>query len=449
MWPSSFVIRYPLESSRLLRKNTSVLHLRNGSALLLSAASCLLAFLLAGCATDQSGERVPDWEAQATVTPPTPAPPPAPAPAPILPKPVPPAPLPAPTNEVAEAWVPLQQWCKSVGLNAPCQVAVAPSPAYALNTSNGVFVLRIGAQAAYWDGLEFQLGFAPQMVRGQPFVHSLDLKKTLEPLISGAVVSFPGTNRVIVLDPGHGGEDAGTKSVLGDRYEREYTLDWARRLAGLLATNGWQVLLTRTNDVHLSLSNRVAFAEEHKASLFVSLHFNSAGANTREAGLETYCVTPAGMFSSITRGYDDDPAMVFPNNAFDTENVQLAAWVHRALLHVNGRNDRGIRHARYLSVLRAQHRPAILVEGGYLSNPIEARRIADPAYRERMAEAVAKVLTQRCEAQTAKPVVRGQEPAAAGQQSQARSQRSESRDQRSEIRSQPPPEALSKVVLQP
>ena len=368
---------------------------------MLSAAICLLALGLVGCATDrdQAGDGVADWEAQATVTPPAPVVPPAPvmppAPAPEpIPPPAPPPP-PSPTNQMVETWIPLQQWCKSVGLSAPCQVAVTPSPAYALNTSNGVFVLRVGMQTAHWDGLELQLGFAPQMVQGQPFMHSLDLKKTLEPLISGALVSFPKTNPVIVIDPGHGGEDAGTRSVLGNRYEREYTLDWARRLAALLATNGWQVFLTRTNDVHISLSNRVAFAQEHKASVFISLHFNSAGANAREAGLETYCLTPAGMFSSVTRGYDDDPGLVYPNNVFDTDNVQLAAWVHRALLQINGHDDRGIRHARYLSVLRGQNRPAILVEGGYLSNPVEARRIADPAYRQRMAEAVAKAL-DRC-----------------------------------------------------
>ena len=396
-----------------MRKNASVLNLRNGSAFLLSAAGSLLVLMLAGCASDsQQGERVPDWEAAAQVTVPPPAlPPPAapePPPPPAPPTPTPPAP-PAATNEVAETWVPLQQWCKSMGLAAPCQVAVTPSPAYALNASNGVFVLRIGTQLAHWDGLALQLGFAPQMVAGQPFVHSLDLKKTLQPLISGAS-PFLETNPIVVIDPGHGGEDAGAKSVLGNRYEREFTLDWARRLAALLATNGWRVFLTRTNDVHLSLSNRVALAEELKASLFVSLHFNSAGANAHEAGLETYCLTPAGMFSSVTRGYDDDPALLFPNNAFDVENVQLAASVHRALLQVNGHNDRGIRRARYLSVLRAQNRPAILVEGGYLSNPVEARRIAEPAYRERLAEAVASALEKCVMHDACQKAARGNEP---------------------------------------
>src|SRR5207245_3292593 len=67
----------------------------------------------------------------------------------------------------------------------------------------------------------------------------------------------------------------------------DLTLDWARRLAPLLVSNGWTVFLTRTSDVDVSLSNRVAFAEAHHADLFVSLHFNSAAPDKRQNGLET------------------------------------------------------------------------------------------------------------------------------------------------------------------
>ncbi len=320
---------------------------------------------------------------------------------PAVPAPI--SPLPsaaAPTREVAETWVPLYRWCKANGWGTPRRLELGPSPGYALSTTNGVFVLRTGLRLAYWDGVELRLGFAPQMIDGQPFVHILDLQKTLQPLIGGTPMSFLRTNPTIVIDPGHGGEDAGTKSVLGNHYEREFTLDWARRLGSLLAANGWQVFLTRSNDMHVSLADRIALAEEHKAGLFLSLHFNSAAPDERQAGLETYCLTPAGMASSVTRGYGDDPAQTFQNNAFDGENLRLAAWVHRALLQINGRRDRGVRRARYLGVLRGQNRPAILIEGGYLSNPVEARRIADPPYRQQMAEAVAKALRESTETRT-------------------------------------------------
>jgi N-acetylmuramoyl-L-alanine amidase len=272
-------------------------------------------------------------------------------------------------------------------------MTLGPFPAFALNTTNGAFILRAGSPLALWDGLEIRLAYTPQLSGGEPLVHTLDLRKTVQPLVSGAPISSLSTNPTIVIDPGHGGEDAGTRSVIGRGYERDFTLDWARRLEPLLTANGWQVFLTRTNDTQLSLSNRVAFAEEHKASLFVSLHFNSAGPNEREAGVETYCLTPPGMFSSVTRGFGDDPSQSFPNNAFDGQNLQLAFRVHRALLLASGDRDRGVRRARYLGVLRGQNRPAILIEGGFLSNPQEARHIADPAYRQKLAEGVAKALT--------------------------------------------------------
>jgi N-acetylmuramoyl-L-alanine amidase len=68
--------------------------------------------------------------------------------------------------------------------------------------------------------------------------------------------------------------------------------------------------------------------------------------------------------------------------------------VHRELLAVNGNRDRGIRRARFPGVLRGQNRPAVLIEGGFLSNPEESRRVADPDYREKLAEAVARALIQ-------------------------------------------------------
>jgi N-acetylmuramoyl-L-alanine amidase len=171
--------------------------------------------------------------------------------------------------------------------------------------------------------------------------------------------------------------------------EKDYTLDWARRVAPLLRANGWTVFLTRTNDTDLALSNRVAFAEQHHADLFVSLHFNSAAPDETQFGLETYCLPPAGMPSGVTRGFSDEIHLTFPNNAFDAQNLELALRVQRGLLAVNGGHDRGVRRARFPGVLRNQHRPAILIEGGYLSNPGEATLIATSGHRQKLAEALA------------------------------------------------------------
>jgi len=289
----------------------------------------------------------------------------------------------------------LNRWSKTHGVAELSRLDVPSAPTYALKSSNGVLLVRVGSQLAHWDGLELRLGFAPQIINAQVFVHELDLKKTIEPLLLGAPKLAASIARAptIVIDPGHGGENAGTRSVLGNHYEKEFTLDWARRLESVLAANGWSVFLTRTNDSDLALSNRVLFAEEHKAGVFLSLHFNSAAPNDNEAGLETYCLTPRGMPSTLTRGFEDESEVSFANNAFDAPNLQLACRVHKALLQVNGHRDRGVRRARFLGVLRGQQRPAILVEGGYLSNPREARLIAQPEYRQKLAEAIAKALT--------------------------------------------------------
>jgi N-acetylmuramoyl-L-alanine amidase len=176
--------------------------------------------------------------------------------------------------------------------------------------------------------------------------------------------------------------------------EKDYTLDWALRLAKQLSESQWRVILTRTNDADVSLAERVAVANRVNADLFVSLHLNSGGSNRHLSGAETYCLTPTGMPSNLLREYEDDPREAHPNNLFDEQNVHLASRVHRSILQATGAVDRGVRRARFMAVLRAQQRPAILLEGGYLTNAEEAKRLADPAYRQLLADAVAKALTE-------------------------------------------------------
>lgn len=362
------------------------------TSLLLSS----LCLLLASCATRPRPNlsQVADWEdldlssAGGTIRS-NPPPDFAPLITP-LPSNAPPVVRVAPKTVPFETWMPLVRWSRVNGLVPPTRLSVSPAATYALKSTNGVFVLSAGSQFARWDGLDLRLGFAPQLIDGQIYAHGLDLKKTIEPLLNGEPRLTLPSDPVLVIDPGHGGENAGTRSVLGGHYEKEFTLDWALRLQNIAQSRGWQVYLTRSNDTDLALSNRVAFAAAHKAALFLSLHFNSAGQDTAEAGVETYCLTPAGMPSSLTRGFADELTQTFPNNAFDAQNLLLALSVHRALLQVNGHLDRGIRRARFLGVLRNQERPAILIEGGYLSNPAEARLISDPGYRQKLAQAVAR-----------------------------------------------------------
>jgi N-acetylmuramoyl-L-alanine amidase len=351
------------------------------------ACFCLLS-LLVGCSTGTQ-TRVSDWNAtdsesemalEHVTEGPVIAPPPETSISPSL------------TNRVpAGTWISLEHWSRDNNAGRPLtQLSPGPTRAFSLATSNGLFVINAGSLSAKWEGAEFRLGFEPQIINDQPFVHSLDLEKNIEPLLRGSA-PLP-TNRVIVIDPGHGGGNGGTKSILNGANEKEFTLDWALRMAPLMASNGWTVFLTRTNDVEMSLAARVAFADDRRADLFVSLHFNSVAPRQEHAGLETFCLTPAGMRSTLTREYEDDATAIFANNAFDAGNLQYAMRIHRGLLKECDFYDRGVRRARFLGVLRGQNRPAVLLEAGYLSNPAEAARIATPEFRQKLAEAVARAL---------------------------------------------------------
>ena len=302
-------------------------------------------------------------------------------------------PVAVPPVTFARGWIPLREWSDRCGLGAPERRVSGGATVYRVATRNGTCTLTIGSRRAFWNGITIWLGFAPQLIQGEARIHGLDAEKTLLPLAQ--MPERPRTGgRVVVLDPGHGGSDSGTPGAHHE-LEKTYTLDWALRTERLLTNAGWKVLLTRRADVDVSLAERVAFADRVHADLFISLHFNSTFPQTQPSGIETYCLTPAGMPSTLARGYADDERAVFPNNAFDQANAEWAFRIHRSLLARTQAHDDGIKRARFMSVLRYQARPAILVEGGFLSNAKEAADIQSAAYREQLATALAQAVQEK------------------------------------------------------
>jgi N-acetylmuramoyl-L-alanine amidase len=367
-----------------------------------------LLFVLAGCSTapKHTAEPAQNWEPVAIQRPVFQT-------IPAIPTPTPPPPVaPPPAVRFTETWIPLERWGRMSGLSVTPQPRSPGSPATcALNMPRGVLTVKSATRMAYWDGLQLQLGFAPRDTNNDLLVHNLDLRKNVQPLLENPLPLK--ANPVIVIDPGHGGGNTGARNAVDGRCEKEFTLDWALRLRSLLTAAGWRVFLTRTNDVEVPLGDRVAFAERQRADLFISLHFNSAPDLTPEqSGLETYCLTPTGMPSNLIRDFDDNVSLTYPNNAFDAQNLSYAVRLHRALLRVNGNTDRGVRRARFMGVLRGQNRPAVLLEGGYLSNPHEARLIGSPEYRQKLAEAVAGVLTENMMAAVERPATQLVKPVA-------------------------------------
>lgn len=343
--------------------------------------------LLAGC-VENSVHRLPPSESPGTNAVHA-------FPSPSMVQPIPPvrAAYPSPPVSVpTTTWASLADWAAEHQIAAPQRLSEAPVASYSLASKYGTMVLEIGSREATWNGVQIMLGFAPQLIDGEISLYALDLQKNLEPLLCEPPLTFT-PHEVIVIDPGHGGSNVGTHSVLDGRFEKEFTLDLARRLKPLLEAEGWKVYLTRESDVFVTNSERFVFANERRADLFISLHFNSAAPDTTQAGLETYCLPPVGTPSSISRGNYSDPwTQDFPNNAFDAQNLRLAVRIHTALLHVMGMPDRGVRRARFLTVLQGQLRPAILIENGYLSNPHEASLIESENYRQKLAEALATAL---------------------------------------------------------
>jgi N-acetylmuramoyl-L-alanine amidase len=288
------------------------------------------------------------------------------------------------------AWASLQDWCAENKLHPPLVVHDKGQTNITVRSDNGVFAFEFPRRNARWNGILLGVGFAPVFTNHHIVVNTIDLTKVLQPLLlTNDIPKKHGG--ILVIDPGHGGANEGAVSHDHKFKEKQLTLDWAFRVQKLLEGSDWHVILTRTNDIDLSLTNRVAIADTNKADLFISLHFNSI-AGPKESGLESYSTTPVGMASHVTRTFADDINLTFPNNEFDIENFLLAFDMHRAMLRKTGREDRGVRRARFMTVLREQRRPAVLLEGGYLSNPEEAKLICTAGYRQRLAEAVAEAL---------------------------------------------------------
>ncbi len=317
--------------------------------------------------------------------------PPVPVPRASFPADSPLRPLPKQDRFSGDSWQSLNRWLATHQWPSAQFSVLAQNTRVNLKIPTGDWTLQLGSQRAFWNGMLIQLGFEPRAIVHDVLVHSLDVEKHLDPLAAAGAAAWTGP-RIIVLDPGHGGAQPGSRSIIGNQLEKDLTLDWALRLRALLQAQGWEVHLTRTNDFYMSLAERVDFSEHSGAALFISLHLNSSFPNQEAQGIETYTTTPQGMNSHLTREYADDPTRPYPNNRYDEESFSLAVRIHRSLITRSGATDRGVRHARFMDVLRWQNRPALLVEGGFLSNPAEALKIASPAYRQKLAAAIAEAL---------------------------------------------------------
>ncbi|MCE9610207.1 MAG: N-acetylmuramoyl-L-alanine amidase [Chthoniobacter sp.] len=202
-----------------------------------------------------------------------------------------------------------------------------------------------------------------------------------EPSAESRLASTLGSLPTVVIDPGHGGNDDGARSH-GLR-EKDLSLDLALRVEKLLRSYSFPAVLTRREDTFMTLPERTAVANRIENAIFVSLHFNHSR-DSSATGVETFYATekvpPESSWAWV--GFVSKPEPVSTDIGAD-----LAGYIQTALVTRTNAANRGIKQ-RELYVVRHTRCPAVLVEGGFLNNVLDARLIANGEYLDRLAQAI-------------------------------------------------------------
>ena len=237
------------------------------------------------------------------------------------------------------------------------------------------------------NGIRNFLSFPVVIQDGQVLISRFDLARTVEPGLRPTMIGNLNPFRTVVLDAGHGGNDMGASSLSG--CEKDYALDVALNLRKALEREGFKVILTRRGDAYLPLEQRAQQANNVSEAIFVSVHFNSEAVGIKANGVEVYAMTPRGAASTGDGVLSAEQFKEMPGNEFDNASFALATCVQHAVLGQTPQEDRGVRRARF-AVLRLTRMPAILIEGGFLTNVPESQQINDPVWRARLADSVVR-----------------------------------------------------------
>ena len=215
-------------------------------------------------------------------------------------------------------------------------------------------------------------------------------------------------SKIIVLDPGHGGDDVGALSQNKKLREKDIVLNVSKKTASLLKERGYKVLFTRSNDRFIKLRSRTSFANDKGAHLFISIHANAAP-NKEKAkimnGIETYFLSPSRSERSMNAANlenkaDTDEMNYFTKLSFlnflNREKIiasnKLAIDIQAGLLKSVRASykvsDGGVREAPFW-VLVGALMPAVLIEIGYISHPEESQKIANSKYQDHIAKGIA------------------------------------------------------------
>ena len=281
-----------------------------------------------------------------------------------------------------QSYVPLADWARANGLN--CFWLRRGDEVLATNRTARLVFDR-NSRMVEVNRTDVALSFPVASDHGALLVAQMDLNTAIRPLLFPPRFTDAKRITTICLDPGHGGKDTGNHTFWHS--EKTYTLALALELRDQLQKAGFNVILTRNSDTKVELPDRPALANRRGADLFVSLHFNATPSGKNEVeGPQTYCITPVGASSTDAQGEGANFGPTVANRCED-KSLLLAYQVQKSLVRNLGAKDRGVRRARYW-VLRNAAMPAILVEGGYMTHPVESKKIYDAVYRHQMAQSI-------------------------------------------------------------
>jgi N-acetylmuramoyl-L-alanine amidase len=282
--------------------------------------------------------------------------------------------------------VPIEDVARFYGLNQ----RLAGNGAFDLTGGGRTLQGKAGQKEVKIDGVKYVLCFPIAQKDGRTLLSAMDVTKIIEPVLRPGKIPNATQVRTVILDAGHGGHDSGAVGKLGR--EKEYALDVAVRAKALLESRGYRVLLTRKSDYFIPLEKRSAFANKQQNAIFISIHFNKSK-TAAGTGIETFALAPRGVPSMGEEDVTVNAVREYPGHKRDPENILLATAVHSSLLRYCPLPDRGIKRARF-HVIRETKIPAILIEGGFLNHPLDARMVASGSYRQRMAMAIAEGVTR-------------------------------------------------------
>jgi N-acetylmuramoyl-L-alanine amidase len=242
-----------------------------------------------------------------------------------------------------------------------------------------------GSREAMINGARSWLCFPLVEQDGKILVSRTDVAKTIEPLLRPQRVANVGKVQTVILDPGHGGHDKGQVSRYG--YEKDFALDVARKLRPFLQAKGLRVIMTREGDYFVPLEVRAQIANATRNSIFVSIHFNGTNDDPNATGFEIFSFTPRGAPSTSDNAAAPSSLSMQPGSEVDAQSMALSVCIYHSLLGHIPEFDRGIKRARF-AVLRLTRVPAVLIEGGFLTERGESQLIAKKDWRANLAQAI-------------------------------------------------------------